>query len=619
MNDGTRITVYTVGASDMGNGKIDLNEIAYTEPPVDSEGAYAQLDWSTVKEIDFTNTTIYHYDTKKLSYTEYTGGTNSAAKGRVNIVKKWSDASVFASVKKVTTGNAWAFSPNLFSGWKGLETAIISNKASTLSDNMFKDSSVSNVEFEEGAQVYRCNNDLFRNCDNLVSIDFPDSFTYLGNSGLFYDCDNLERVGWSVNCPAIPSGAFNSCEKLTFEIPDYITEIKSSAFNGCKAITSVVVPASVEKIGSDCWRSCSNLTSVVFEEGCSVQNIYAHTFDGCNLTEIYLPNSVKQMKQNALANNKNLKVVSFGASFVDFNLEGNASPFMNIGSVVEKIYLPKTFTADSVRADIFGDDNNPGEYTKLGPNLVIYYTGNKAAAEAIVAAAQGTEGVIINGVLANVTLVTEDEYLALKAANTLSGRYIIYDYNVCDAFYEGKHAMTGNATIKLDSYFSEIVFADTCTREGCGNTVIDDSKTIEAVFVDYGYSYTEVAINGSFSMSQFFGVNQNALAAYKEATGNTIEYGLVVSVSNNPLASENSDLIAQNKTFITAQNKFKHDYFAINVSGIKDGTEEGTKDTREKALTFCAYVIDNGKVYYLDDGKTLEVATQKSYNDILGK
>ena len=172
----------------------------------------------------------------------------------------------------------------------------------------------------------------------------------------------------------------------------------------------------------------------------------------------------------------------------------------------------------------------------------------------------------------------------------------------------------GDLGLSYENYMDKGAHKFSCAR--CGDI---GSVEIAALFIDYGYSYTETAINGSFSMSQFFGINRDALAAYIEATGNTVEYGLVVSVSDNPLAEENSDLIAQNKTFITSQDKFKHDYFAINVIGITDGTEEGTKDTREKALTFCAYVIDNGKVYYLDDGKTLEVATQKSYNDILGK
>ena len=121
---------------------------------------------------------------------------------------------------------------------------------------------------------------------------------------------------------------------------------------------------------------------------------------------------------------------------------------------------------------------------------------------------------------------------------------------------------------------------------------------------------------GSYSVSQFYGINQKALDAYELATGNTVEYGLVVSVNDNPLASENSGLIAEGKTYITAQNKFAHDYFAINVIGITDGTE-GTKDTRENKLTFCAYIIDNGTTYYLDGGKTLSVAEQKSYKDVL--
>ena len=106
-------------------------------------------------------------------------------------------------------------------------------------------------------------------------------------------------------------------------------------------------------------------------------------------------------------------------------------------------------------------------------------------------------------------------------------------------------------------------------------------------------------------------VDSEALGQYTDKTGTTLEFGLVVSVSANPLAKENEGLIEENKTIIAPSSSFAHDYFFIGVNGIT------TELQKEKAITFCAYVIDNGEVYYLDGGKTERTVTQKSYNDIL--
>ena len=52
--------------------------------------------------------------------------------------------------------------------------------------------------------------------------------------------------------------------------------------------------------------------------------------------------------------------------------------------------------------------------------------------------------------------------------------------------------------------------------------------------------------------------------------------------------------------------------FEIGVVGI------GEAQTNV-ALTFCAFIIDNGEVFYLDGGVTLTEATQKSHDDLSPK
>lgn len=71
-----------------------------------------------------------------------------------------------------------------------------------------------------------------------------------------------------------------------YTIPDSVTTIGDSAFNGCDSLTSVIIPDSVTAIGENAFYSCDNLTSVSI--GNSVATIGERAFDDCDsLTGAY--------------------------------------------------------------------------------------------------------------------------------------------------------------------------------------------------------------------------------------------------------------------------------------------------------------------------------------------
>lgn len=73
LTDGTQKTAYTAGV-DPWEGRIYLNPKLYAEAPVDTEGTYEEIDWTTVKEIDFSNSMLYYYNNNK--YNEQAYGSN---------------------------------------------------------------------------------------------------------------------------------------------------------------------------------------------------------------------------------------------------------------------------------------------------------------------------------------------------------------------------------------------------------------------------------------------------------------------------------------------------------------------------------------------------------------
>ena len=74
-------------------------------------------------------------------------------------------------------------------------------------------------------------------------------------------------------------------------IPDNVTSIGNSTFEGCSGLTSVTIPDNVTSIGNSAFRECSSLTSVTIPDG--VTSIESWAFYNCySLTSLTIPDSV---------------------------------------------------------------------------------------------------------------------------------------------------------------------------------------------------------------------------------------------------------------------------------------------------------------------------------------
>ena len=194
----------------------------------------------------------------------------------------------------------------------------------------------------------------FNNCTSLTSITIPNSVTSIGNYA-FYGCTSLTNItlpfvgatkddtkygyfpyifgangndigAWSGYVPEslktvvitggtiIRSSAFYGCRYLTsISLPDSLTSIGGAAFQYCDALTSITIPYGVTSISSMAFKGCEDLTSITIPT--SVTSIDYYAFENCtSLTSITIGNSVTSIGDYAFNGCTSLTSVTIGNS-----------------------------------------------------------------------------------------------------------------------------------------------------------------------------------------------------------------------------------------------------------------------------------------------------------------
>ena len=322
-----------------------------------------------------------------------------------------------------------------FSGCNGLTSVTIPSSVTSIGRSAFSGYNITSMKVESGNRIY----DSRDNCNAIIET---------ASNTLINGCKTSSIPN---NVTSIGSSAFNGCGGLTsITIPNSVTSIGYQAFYGCSGLTSVTIPNSVTSIGDDAFYKCSSLTSVVSE----IEDPFAidvYVFNGIpSDAQLIVPKGTKAKYQSTPGWNKFTNIVEAGEkpdpsgqihiNDIIYKVTGSGEvEVVSAENVVTSITIPSSvsynntvYKVTTIAKDAFETCEHLSAViwepeaqfnAKVNnPNFLLYVSDEKYASRSV-------KNVVVNGVAESIELTDAASGNDFYCPRAFSARNIVYSHN----------------------------------------------------------------------------------------------------------------------------------------------------------------------------------------------
>ena len=254
-------------------------------------------------------------------------------------------------------------------------------------------SEIKAVIVEKGATTI--GRSAFKECKNLTTVQLPTTLKII-ESDAFRECTSLSKINLPKGLQELGGYVFYGCSSLSsIQIPSTLTNLGDRGaghhtFTG-SGLTSISIPASVNKMASYCFENCPNLTTVNIN-GSNLVIEYEAFCDCKKLSTVKMGAGVTSIDYNAFRGCSSLRNLTIGSNVISIK----SGAFYQC-SLLKEIVIPDRVTEiDSRRySGTFGECTSLEKVTlgkgllELGDNVFandtslreVYFCGDAPAFE----------------------------------------------------------------------------------------------------------------------------------------------------------------------------------------------------------------------------------------------
>ena len=415
---------------------------------------------------------------------------------------------------------------------------------------------------------------LFEYCEELEYVKLPNAYqkadgTYMdyATNYMFHGCKKLKTIenyeNFFKGVVTLNYRTFHGCEMLpNITLWDGLQTIEGRAFGNCKAITEMIIPDSVTKIGTNetVFESCTSLKKIVLPKKVALGD---YCFEKCTgLTDVWMPTEASTFSKQV-----------FGQCGADLNVTFHFATASNTITVTDTNFNKDPYLSAIGKAG----DSRIVFNAPLSTKCTVFLGGH-----------------------------TLDEAKSNPCAGICA---------VCAIATLAENPIHNYATtIVYANYLANGVKTMTCKNEGCAHKTAPVVSSVNPIITEFkGFSVSEKGDGITFGYS----FDKAAISEF-EAVNGKIELGFVVAVK----AFAGNDAYTSDKAIKAAVTNDEIAYtgadFILRGTWDKmvDLDGDGTEETNVKNVEFymAGYILVNGAVTYLNYGASGATADTVTFN-----